>query len=180
MRKRIVIIFLIVVVLFILMPIPNYLEDGTKEYKSLIYSVSYNQGMRVKLFGFEIYNNVENEKQSELENNFTIKTIENLMCDNTSVEYYKSSNKTIYTVCLDEIVLKDGNKVTSLKDFFDINKDNIDNAIDKLLTKLNLISNYDKGSIYKNDKIILLKCNSNDIYIVSNYFNVDENNNYCK
>jgi len=65
-----------VVLLVLLVPIPMHLKDGgTVEYRALLYKVSkvhslisveekekgkmYNEGIIIKILGFEIYNNVK-------------------------------------------------------------------------------------------------------------------------
>ncbi len=75
MKKKVIIVMVIVVLLILLVPIPIHLKDGgTVEYKALLYKISkvhslasveemengkqYNEGIIVKILGFEIYNNV--------------------------------------------------------------------------------------------------------------------------
>lgn len=76
MKKKVIIVMVIVVLLILLVPIPMHLKDGgTVEYKALLYKITkvhslisekemengkqYNEGIIVKILGFEIYNNVK-------------------------------------------------------------------------------------------------------------------------
>jgi len=71
MKKKIIIIGVLIILLILLIPRKNYLNDGgTVEYKALTYKVSkvhslteihniYNEGTIVEIFGFEIYNSVK-------------------------------------------------------------------------------------------------------------------------
>lgn len=76
MKKKVIIVMISVVLLVLLVPIPMYLKDGgTVEYRALLYKVSkvhslisveekekgkmYNEGIIIKILGFEIYNNVK-------------------------------------------------------------------------------------------------------------------------
>ena len=94
MKKKILITAIVVILLVILVPIPMRLRDGgTIEYKALIYTVSkvhklnhnsaseYDNGIIIKIFGKEIYNNVPNSitktYNEEAEKNYS-KTIDNI------------------------------------------------------------------------------------------------------
>lgn len=76
MKKKVIIVMISVVLLVLLVPIPMHLKDGgTVEYRALLYKVSkvhslisveekekgkmYNEGIIIKILGFEIYNNVK-------------------------------------------------------------------------------------------------------------------------
>lgn len=86
-EKKILIAVIVIILLVLLIPIPMRLKDGgTIEYKALIYTVSkvhklnhnsasgYDNGLIIKIFGKEIYNNVSN---------------------NTKEIYYKETEKII-------------------------------------------------------------------------------------
>lgn len=76
MKKKVIIAIVIVALIILLFPIRMQLRDGgTVEYKALLYKVSkvhsltsieemengkqYNEGIIIKILGFEIYNNVK-------------------------------------------------------------------------------------------------------------------------
>lgn len=94
MKKKILIAVIVIILLVLLIPIPMRLKDGgTIEYKALIYTVSkvhklnhnsasgYDNGLIIKIFGKEIYNNVPNNTKEiyyeETEKNYS-KTIDNI------------------------------------------------------------------------------------------------------
>ncbi len=97
MKKKIliaVIVIILLVLLVLLVPIPMRLKDGgTIEYKALIYTISkvhrlnhnsksgYDNGLIIKIFGKEMYNNVSNNTKEiyykETEKNYS-KTIDNI------------------------------------------------------------------------------------------------------
>lgn len=72
MKKAIVIIVAVIVMAILLVPVPLHLKDGgTVVYQAVLYSVSdvhnlnpdepdgYDDGMIIKILGFEIYNSAE-------------------------------------------------------------------------------------------------------------------------
>ena len=94
MKKKILIAVIVIILLVLLVPIPKRLKDGgTIEYRALIYTVSkvhklnhnsasgYDNGLIIKIFGKEIYNNVPNNTKEiyyeEIEKNYS-KTIDNI------------------------------------------------------------------------------------------------------
>lgn len=94
MKKKILIAVIVIILLVLLIPIPMRLKDGgTIEYKALIYTISkvhrlnhnsksgYDNGLIIKIFGKEIYNNVLNNIKEtyseEIEKNYS-KTIDNI------------------------------------------------------------------------------------------------------
>ena len=94
MKKKILIAVIVIILLVLLIPIPMRLRDGgTIEYKALIYTISkvhrlnhnsksgYDNGLIIKIFGKEIYNNVPNNIKEtyseEIEKNYS-KTIDNI------------------------------------------------------------------------------------------------------
>ncbi len=94
MKKKILIAVIVIILLVLLVPIPMRLKDGgTIEYKALIYTISkvhrlnhnsksgYDNGLIIKIFGKEIYNNVPNNTKEiyyeETEKNYS-KTIDNI------------------------------------------------------------------------------------------------------
>ena len=94
MKKKILIAVIVIILLVLLIPIPMRLKDGgTIEYKALIYTISkvhrlnhnsksgYDNGLIIKIFGKEIYNNVPNNIKEtyseEIEKNYS-KTIDNI------------------------------------------------------------------------------------------------------
>lgn len=94
MKKKILIAVIVIILLVLLVPIPMRLRDGgTIEYKALIYIISkvhrlnhnsksgYDNGLIIKIFGKEIYNNVPNNIKEtyseEIEKNYS-KTIDNI------------------------------------------------------------------------------------------------------
>lgn len=94
MKKKILIAVIVIILLVLLVPIPMRLKDGgTIEYKALIYTISkvhrlnhnsksgYDNGLIIKIFGKEIYNNVPNNIKEtyseEIEKNYS-KTIDNI------------------------------------------------------------------------------------------------------
>ncbi len=94
MKKKILIAVIVIILLVLLVPIPMRLKDGgTIEYRALIYTVSkvhklnhnsasgYDNGLIIKIFGKEIYNNVPNNTKEiyyeEIEKNYS-KTIDNI------------------------------------------------------------------------------------------------------
>ena len=94
MKKKILIAVIVIILLVLLVPIPMRSKDGgTIEYKALIYTISkvhrlnhnsksgYDNGLIIKIFGKEIYNNVPNNTKEiyheETEKNYS-KTIDNI------------------------------------------------------------------------------------------------------
>ena len=94
MKKKILITVIVIILLVLLVPIPMRLRDGgTIEYKALIYTISkvhrlnhnsksgYDNGLIIKIFEKEIYNNVPNNIKEtyseEIEKNYS-KTIDNI------------------------------------------------------------------------------------------------------
>ena len=94
MKKKILITVIVIILLVLLIPIPMRLKDGgTIEYKALIYTISkvhrlnhnsksgYDNGLIIKIFGKEIYNNVPNNitetYSEEIEKNYS-KIIDNI------------------------------------------------------------------------------------------------------
>lgn len=94
MKKKILIAVIVIILLVLLVPIPMRLRDGgTIEYKALIYTISkvhrlnhnsksgYDNGLIIKIFGKEIYNNVLNNitetYSEEIEKNYS-KIIDNI------------------------------------------------------------------------------------------------------
>ena len=94
MKKKILIAVIVIILLVLLIPIPMRLKDGgTIEYKALIYIISkvhrlnhnsksgYDNGLIIKIFGKEMYNNVSNNTKEiyykETEKNYS-KTIDNI------------------------------------------------------------------------------------------------------
>ena len=94
MKKKILIAVIVIILLVLLIPIPMRLKDGgTIEYKALIYTISkvhrlnhnsksgYDNGLIIKMFGKEIYNNVPNNTKEiyheETEKNYS-KIIDNI------------------------------------------------------------------------------------------------------
>jgi len=79
MNKKMMIVVVVIIVFILLFPIRNQLKDGgTVEYKALLYKISnvhrlstmeemdqegkikeYDDGIRIELVGFEIYNSVK-------------------------------------------------------------------------------------------------------------------------
>lgn len=97
-------------------------------------------------------------------------------CNYEFKEYLTLQDKKIFTICMDEVYLKENNKKITLKDYLKDNNNDIEEFINKLehYTTLN-----DGGTkIYKNDDITLIKCNtldgSKDIYIGSNNLDTTE------
>lgn len=94
MKKKILIAVIVISLLVLLIPIPMRLKDGgTIEYKALIYTISkvhrlnhnsksgYDNGLIIKIFGKEMYNNVSNNTKEiyykETEKNYS-KIIDNI------------------------------------------------------------------------------------------------------
>ena len=117
MKKKILIAVIVIILLVLLIPIPMRLKDGgTIEYKALIYTVSkvhklnhnsasgYDNGLIIKIFGKEIYNNVPNNTKEiyyeETEKNYS-KTIDNISIELSipnnwhyeEISYYKFALK---------------------------------------------------------------------------------------
>ena len=114
MKKKILIAVIVIILLVLLIPIPMRLKDGgTIEYKALIYTVSkvhklnhnsasgYDNGLIIKIFGKEIYNNVPNntkeiyyEEISQDEENdyykFALKLYKNEESKNAVLYFYNS------------------------------------------------------------------------------------------
>lgn len=76
MKKKVIILSIVIILLFLLFPIRyQYRDGGTVEYKALVYKVSkvhsltsidemkngkeFNEGIIIEILGFEIYNNVK-------------------------------------------------------------------------------------------------------------------------
>ena len=80
-KKMIIILCVIVAVLVLLVPIPMHLKDGgSVKYSALLYSVTdvhrmnpvtdgYEDGTIIKILGFEVYNNVQDEGADVMEFN---------------------------------------------------------------------------------------------------------------
>lgn len=76
-RKKLIIIIIVILLMILLIPIKNeYWDGGTVEYKSLLYKITnyhildqnyddgYNDGLKIEVLGFTIYNNfIENVNQ---------------------------------------------------------------------------------------------------------------------
>ena len=77
MKKRLITIGIIIILLVLLIPIPTHLKDGGSiKYNALTYQITkvhslktifeeetsgkkYNEGIIIKILGFEIFNNVK-------------------------------------------------------------------------------------------------------------------------
>ncbi len=81
MKKSLKFYIIIIIIIILLIPIPRHLMDGgTVEYNALTYSIikvhklndnllgSYDKGLIIKLFGHEIYKNVQNSLIDQEEN----------------------------------------------------------------------------------------------------------------
>ena len=78
-KKTIIIVCVIIAVLVLLVPIPMHLKDGgSVKYSALLYSVTdvhrmdpvtdgYEDGTIIKILGFEVYNNVQDEGADVME-----------------------------------------------------------------------------------------------------------------
>lgn len=203
MKKKIIITIIIISLILLLIPRIDILKDGgTKEYTSLIYKITkynklitieeeitYKKGFKIELLDFTIFNNfkedeIKEKNPIEISDNFEIKTIEQLNCKNKESIYFETKEKTIYTVCIENIELKDKNKVYPLNNLLITN----DDIIEKLISKLEFVPNYDNegSSIYKNNNLTILKCNTKtgnkDIYIGTDMFDVNSitTANFCK
>ena len=74
-KKTIIVLCIVVVALILLVPIPMHLKDGgSVKYNALLYSVTdvhrinletdgYEDGTIIKVLGFEIYNDVQDETE---------------------------------------------------------------------------------------------------------------------
>jgi len=96
-------------------------------------------------------------------------------CNYEFKEYLTLQDKKIFTICMDEVYLKENAKKITLKDYL---KDN--NDIEDFINKLEHYTTLNDGGtkIYKNDDITLIKCNTldgnKDIYIGSNNLDTTE------
>ncbi len=115
MKKKVIIVIIVVVLLILLVPIPRFLKDGgTVEYRALIYQISrvhrlninsevgYDEGLIIKIFGNQVYNNV-NEKTKEETKNKEITQTYSKTIDGVILEM-KIPNEWIY-----EELVKDEN-----------------------------------------------------------------------
>lgn len=123
-----------------------------------------------------------------IEYTFTIEATLTKKCDNKAKVYFKETNKTIYTYCLDNIFINDGTKKVELKEYLESNK----NIIEKIVNTLVKQEIYkDGGSIlykdngnlgFTNNGLTILKCKTlegnNDIYIGSKDMKYEEG--FCK
>ena len=143
MKKRILVISLIFFIILLLPRVDLQKDGGTKEFTSLLYKVTKYH-----------------------------KTIEKLNCKNEYDTYYDKEDVSIYTICIDNILLKDNNKLYQLKDVLSVDL----NVMDLLISKLDFNTSFDDGSsVYKNNNLTILKCNTsngnNDVYIGTDLFN---------
>lgn len=112
MSRKIILIIILTIFLILLFPIPKHLKDGgTIEYNSLSYNIikvhkldsetlsGYTDGLIIKIFGHEIYNNVplkiENEKiTKEIDNlNLELNILNDWNFKELSLENYKYAIK---------------------------------------------------------------------------------------
>lgn len=79
MKKKIIVVSVVLIMFILLVPIPFKLKDGgTIEYKSLTYKISrvhrlladvgYEDGLIIKVFGIEFYNNVKQNRPKPFSN----------------------------------------------------------------------------------------------------------------
>lgn len=190
MKKRILVISLIFFIILLLPRVDLQKDGGTKEFTSLLYKVTkyhriesfnngkvlYNDGLKIEILGITIYDNFNgnNSESSDfmISSDFEIKTIEKLNCKNEYDTYYDKEDVSIYTICIDNILLKDNNKLYQLKDVLSVDL----NVMDLLISKLDFNTSFDDGSsVYKNNNLTILKCNTsngnNDVYIGTDLFN---------
>lgn len=115
---------------------------------------------------------------------YKIDTIERQNCENEAIEYYTTSDQTVYLVCLEEVELLDEQK--TLKNYLESGK-TINEATDKMVSLLTIHASLldggtsvyrDTGSIiHTKNGITLIKCNKTDgrkdVYIGPNELNED-------
>lgn len=78
MHKKLAIIIALILAVVLLFPIPMYLKDGgTVCYKALLYEIqyvhrlnaldesTYDNGIIIKVLGFEVFENINHEKHCE-------------------------------------------------------------------------------------------------------------------
>ena len=96
-------------------------------------------------------------------------------CNYEFKEYLTLQDKNIFTICIDEVNLKEKDEKITLKDYLTNNND-----IQEFINKLELYTTLNDGGtkIYKNNDITLIKCNTldgnKDIYIGSNSLDTTE------
>lgn len=116
--------------------------------------------------------------------NFTLELTKIKNCKNEIKEYHQQDNRTIYFVCLDEIILKRKNaKDMTLKYHFQNVNQTFDDSIKQLVSDIDDIEYLKDGGtkIYKHKEYTIIVCNTidgnKDIYIGNKNMNYEET--YC-
>lgn len=118
--------------------------------------------------------------------NYNLEVERTYNCNNEPVEYLKINDYTVYTYCLDNIMVKNGKNKEELRGYY-LNNPNI---IENMINNFEVHDKYrDGGSIMYdspeklvNQKIKILKCNTidgnHDVYIGSSTMEYEDN--FCK
>ena len=124
---------------------------------TLLFLGGYYYGKNIKLYNDKVH--------------FNTKITPN--CTGKITKYYTSKDKTIYYYCLDDLSINDN---INLKNYIKKSGKNIDDGLDKIISKMNNVNKYvlwDGGTTeYRNNEITIIKCHTlddnNDIYIGPN------------
>ena len=181
MKKRII-IYVIVLLLVLLIPIPNHLKDGgTVEYNAILYKVSkikrfnfdsvsgYERGLIIEILGKEIYNNVT-IKPSNFKFEIKKTDIYNSVKYN---KYYEYSNRIIYfKPYIEEFYIYNDTKM-ALSDYISKSFQTLDDSISRITHQMDLEATFRDGGtkLYKSKfrDVSIVVCNriegNKDIYV---------------
>ncbi len=181
MKKRII-IYVIVLLLVLLIPIPNRLKyGGTVEYNAILYKVSkvkrfnfdssdgYERGLIIEILGKEIYNSVT-IKPSKFKFEIKKTDIYNSIKYN---KYYEHSNRIIYfKPYIEEFYVCNDTKMT-LSDYISKTFQSFDDSIQSITNQMDLEATFRDGGtkLYKSKfrDVSIVVCNriegNKDIYV---------------
>ena len=167
-KKKIIFIICFILLLVLLIPIPIRLKDGgTVEYKAILYEVSdvkklndsctngYEEGIIVKVFGFQIFNNTVCNIVVNVHYiaDVSMKIKENTLTDTSMVVIIEDLNEDKYTYGEEFYIEKKDNdrwiKLKPINDDYGFNEMGYlvgkDNKLEMKQDWLNLYGKLDKG-----------------------------------
>lgn len=113
-----------------------------------------------------------NEEDTTVSHNYTYSVTSTDDCVAEAREYYQEDDRSIYGVCVNDIIVTDENGTqTSLRDLYNNEEQKFTESIIDMTSSLSLVSTLDDGGtkIYKNDDLTVIECNTTegnkDVYI---------------
>ena len=117
------------------------------------------------------------EKKKNIENDSNIEKVKNLVltynnleeCTLNPREYYNRDGRRVYTVCIDQIMIKD--TIWDFTGYATNAYDNLDDFINDITSKMTLASSFWDGGtrVYKSNDLTVITCNTiennKDVYI---------------